>query len=99
MSSKCGGLGLRDPLLYFYAAEITTLRDKDDICYKYFPFMNNSFNDIENNNKINYDGIKRYDLNGDLFDDYKNDTLDVNYNVNNYFNYENESELQFWIDS
>ena len=44
MAQKNGGLGLRDPKNYQFAAEIATLRDKEEFIMPYFPFMISSFN-------------------------------------------------------
>ena len=44
LSQKCGGFGLRNPRSYSFAAEITTLRDKDEMVKQYFPFAYSSIN-------------------------------------------------------
>ena len=44
MSQKRGGFGLRDPRSYQYAAKISSLREKEEVCQRYFMFTSYSFN-------------------------------------------------------
>ena len=44
LSQSRGGFGLRNPKNYQYAAEISTLRDKDEILQRFFPFNSLSYN-------------------------------------------------------
>ena len=55
MSQKRGGFGLRDPRNYQYAAKISTLRAKEEVCQRYFLFTSYSYNFesfIEEKNQI-----------------------------------------------
>ena len=100
LSQRRGGFGLRSPLNYQYAAEITMLRGKMDMLFKCFPFCLSSYN-MENVRKQEFEIKEEDDIdiimnNGNVESKQNEDANEIKYQEYNWFNVRNANELEMY---